>query len=586
MKKLYSLLDKKLSYFAMFIAILMLISMTLEVFSIALIIPAVSFFFDDTVIEKFPKIFEFLATFSPANYFLLTNEFSVFKKAVIGGLTFLLIIFLVKTIFLIYFNFAQHQFVNKLRVYLSSKLLSGYLRQQYNFHLSHNSSELMRNILTEVSNIVGCSFVVIQMISEMFVLLGFSIFLMYNYFVPSISVIISLGLLAYIFFTYSKKKINEIRIERLASEEKRIRFIQEGLSGIKIIKVLGLEKFFHDKFMISEKLQSMITLKYNLFISLPRLLFEIIIATSLIIFLLTFILRGYAQQEIIAGVSVFLLAAFRLMPSINKLLIGFQSLKFNSETINKIYLEFQNIKLNDETIRDVKETNSEKIKFENEILIENISLNFPNREKILNEINFKINKNEFIAITGPTGSGKSSLIDIIIGLVEPTSGQILIDHKNLNLNVNSWQRQIGYVPQSLHFLDDTLRNNIAYGIPEEKIDDEQINYCLESSQLKQFVKNLNKGLDSTIGEDAMRISGGERKRIGIARALYSKPSVLILDEPTNELDVETEKRIINLLIKLKSKITIILISHKESSVKYCDKIYKIENKRINLIKKN
>ena len=176
----------------------------------------------------------------------------------------------------------------------------------------------------------------------------------------------------------------------------------------------------------------MITLKYNLFTSLPRLLFEIIIATSLIIFLLTFILRGYAQQEIIAGVSVFLLAAFRLMPSINKLLIGFQSLKFNSETINKIHLEFQNIKFNDETIRDVQETNSEKIKFENEIVIENISLNFPNREKILSEINFKITKNEFIAITGPTGSGKSSLIDIIIGLVEPTSGQILIDHKNLN----------------------------------------------------------------------------------------------------------------------------------------------------------
>lgn len=584
MKKLYSLLDKKLSYFAMFIAILMLISMILEVFSIALIIPAVSFFFDDTVTEKFPKIFEFLATFSPANLFSLTSEFNVFKKAVIGGLTFLLIIFLVKTIFLIYFNFAQHQFVNKLRVYLSSKLLSGYLRQQYNFHLSHNSSELMRNILTEVSNIVGCSFVVIQMISEVFVLVGFSIFLMYNYFLPSISVLTSLGLLALMFFTYSKKKINEIGIERLASEEKRIRFIQEGLSGIKIIKVLGLEKFFHNKFMISERLQSMITLKYNLFTSLPRLLFEIIIATSLIIFLLTFILRGYAQQEIITGVSVFLLAAFRLMPSINKLLIGFQSLKFNSETINKIHLEFKNNKDNDEIIKEAKESKNEKIKFENEILIKNISLSFPNREKILNDINFKIIKNEFIAITGPTGSGKSSLIDMIIGLIQPTSGEIFIDKKNLNLNINSWQRQIGYVPQTLHFLDDTLKNNIAYGVHEEKIDNKQIEYCLEFSQLKKFVKNLDKGINSTIGESALRISGGERKRIGIARALYFKPSVLILDEPTNELDAETEKKIIDLLVKLKLEITIILISHKESSFNSCDKIYKIENKKINLIR--
>ena len=413
----------------------------------------------------------------------------------------------------------------------------------------------------------------------------FSIFLTYSYFVPSITVLSILLFLSTLFYIYSKNKIKDLGVDRHTSEEKRIRFVQEGLTGIKIIKVLGLENFFLRKFMESEKLQSMITLKYNMFVSLPRLLFELIIAISLITFLTTFIFQGYQQQEIITGISVFLVAAFRLMPSINKLLIGFQSLKFNDETIKKISQEIADIDKNEINFK-ITEAKNGKIYFKKEILLKDVSLNYEDRDTILENINLDIKKNEFIAITGPTGSGKSTLIDLIIGLIKPTSGKILIDNNNLNSNLDSWQRQIGYVPQTLHFLDDTLKNNIAYGIDEKSINNDQIQYCLESAQLKQFVNGLKNGLDSKIGEDALRISGGERKRIGIARALYFNPSVLILDEPTNELDSVTEKKIIELLVKLKSKITIILISHKESSFKLCDKIYKIENKNVHLIRKN
>ena len=264
--------------------------------------------------------------------------------------------------------------------------------------------------------------------------------------------------------------------------------------------------------MESEKLQSMITLKYNMFVSLPRLLFEIIIAISLITFLTTFIFQGYQQQEIITGISVFLVAAFRLMPSINKLLIGFQSLKFNDETIKKISQEIADIDKNEINFK-ITEAKNGKIYFKKEILLKDVSLNYEDRDTILENINLDIKKNEFIAITGPTGSGKSTLIDLIIGLIKPTSGKILIDNNNLNSSLDSWQRQIGYVPQTLHFLDDTLKNNIAYGIDEKNINNDQIQYCLESAQLKQFVNGLKNGVDSKIGEDALRISGGERKEL-------------------------------------------------------------------------
>ena len=300
------------------------------------------------------------------------------------------------------------------------------------------------------------------MISEIFVLLSFSIFLTYSYFVPSITVLSILLFLSTLFYIYSKNKIKDLGVDRHTSEEKRIRFVQEGLTGIKIIKVLGLENFFLRKFMESEKLQSMITLKYNMFVSLPRLLFEIIIAISLITFLTTFIFQGYQQQEIITGISVFLVAAFRLMPSINKLLIGFQSLKFNNETIKKIHQEIADININESNFK-ITEAKNGKISFKKEILLKDVSLNYEDRDTILKNINLEIKKNEFIAITGPTGSGKSTLIDLIIGLIKPTSGKILIDNNNLNSNLDSWQRQIGYVPQTLHFLDDTLKNNIAYG---------------------------------------------------------------------------------------------------------------------------
>ena len=585
MRKLYSLLNNKLRYFGFYLAILILIATGLEILSLALVIPAVSFFFDNSIAEKFPIIFSFLVKVSPLNFFSYNSNFDIFEKAVVGGLTCLFLIFFIKTVYLIYFHYMQYRFVNNLRVYLSSKLLSGYLKQPYKFHLSHNSSELMRSVLTEVSNIVGTTFVTIQMISEIFVLLSFSIFLTYSYFVPSITVLSILLFLSTLFYIYSKNKIKDLGVDRHTSEEKRIRFVQEGLTGIKIIKVLGLENFFLRKFMESEKLQSMITLKYNMFVSLPRLLFELIIAISLITFLTTFIFQGYQQQEIITGISVFLVAAFRLMPSINKLLIGFQSLKFNNETIKKIHQEIADININESNFK-ITEAKNGKISFKKEILLKDVSLNYEDRDTILKNINLEIKKNEFIAITGPTGSGKSTLIDLIIGLIKPTSGKILIDNNNLNSNLDSWQRQIGYVPQTLHFLDDTLKNNIAYGIDEKSINNDQIQYCLESAQLKQFVNGLKNGLDSKIGEDALRISGGERKRIGIARALYFNPSVLILDEPTNELDSVTEKKIIELLVKLKSKITIILISHKDSSFKLCDKIYKIENRNIDMIKKN
>lgn len=579
MKKLFNLLDKKLQTFTLFLMFLVLISMALELMSIALVIPAVAFFFDDSISRDFPTLYEFLITISPLRFFENSVSFTDYQLALFGGLLLIFLIFLIKTLFLIYFLYLQHLFTNRLRVYLSTKLLRGYINQPYSFFLLKNSSDLKRYVLSEAGNVVGTSFVLIQMVSEYFVLIAFSIFLLFNYFVPSTIVITLLVGLAIFYYFFGKEKLYEYGSNNHALEEKRFRFIQEIFGGIKTIKVFGLEKFFNKRFYESEKFQAGEILKYNLINALPRVLFEIVIIICLVTFIISFNFLGYSPQETLSALGVFLVASLRLMPSFNKLLIGHQTLKFQQKTINKVTSELINNTQN-EKFNNLNESLRKKIVFERDIIVRDVSLKFLNRKEIFKNINLKIKKNEFIGISGETGSGKSSLINLIIGLIKPNEGKILIDGKDLNFSNSSWHKQIGYVSQVLHFLDDTLKNNIAYGVEENEIDHYKIEECLRLSQLDKLVSKLDRKTETMIGENALRLSGGERKRIGIARALYLKPSILILDEPTNELDKITEDKILNLLGKLKSKMTIIIISHKINSFKYCDKIFKIENKKI------
>ena len=293
--------------------------------------------------------------------------------------------------------------------------------------------------------------------------------------------------------------------------------------------------------------------------------------------LLVFILGNDKKDlsELITTLALLAGAAFRLIPSINRIIASSQTIRFNTSAIHTLKKEFQSMdKIN-------KEEKSKILDFVNNITLENIYFRFPNSEKYtIENLSMKIPIGNTVGIIGSTGAGKSTLIDIILGLLNPSEGVVKINHVPILSVTKSWQKHIGYVPQSIYLIDDTLRKNIAFGLSEEEIDDDLVNQAIKFSQLENLVKLLPNGLDSEIGERGVRLSGGERQRIGIARALYNSPKILVLDEATSSLDVNTERDVMNSVLLLKNKITIIIVAHRLTTVENCDYLYKIKNGKI------
>ena len=352
----------------------------------------------------------------------------------------------------------------------------------------------------------------------------------------------------------------------------------QGLSGIKDIKILNREKNFLNIFKVHNSRFSIADRWYSTLQLLPKLLLEIlaVIMLSLLILVIT---MNNSTTSLIPVLAAFAAAAFRIMPSMNRILTSLQALKFSLPSVEIIYSELKN----QSGIKSKKKINniSDKLNFKNKITIENLSFKYEGSIKNnLDNINFDISKREFVGFVGPSGSGKSTLVNLILGLLEPSNGNILVDGKSISENKVGWQNIIGYVPQDIYLIDDTIKKNIAFGIEEKDIDLMMMDKCLQAAQLSSFVEALPEKLHTIVGERGVRISGGQLQRIGIARALYNNPKILVLDEATSSLDVDTENKVMEGINKLKGLITILIISHRLSTVEKCDKIFSLSDGRL------
>jgi len=362
-------------------------------------------------------------------------------------------------------------------------------------------------------------------------------------------------------------------MKRQSQEVNRIKSAQQGLSGIKEVKLHSFEKVFSGFFTNSTHISLNSGMKQTTLQGMPKIFFELL--TVLSISLLIFILytSGINSSELISILGVFALAAFKLLPSVSRLVTNFQALKFAGPVIKKIEDE---LKL--ELITS-KEDIEEPIELKEKLVIDNISFKYEGSEAAaIKDIKFDINIGQSIGIIGSSGAGKSTLVDIILGLLLPTKGIIKIDDANLDLNnLASWQKNIGYVSQNIYLLDDTFKNNIGFGLSADEIDEHKLNNAIKLSQLDQFIKTLPNGVNTSVGESGVRISGGQKQRIGIARALYHNPSILVLDEATSALDNETERSVMGAINKIQGDKTIIIIAHRLSTVQNCDLIIELDN---------
>lgn len=576
LKQFLFILTKKNKLDAFLLFLFILLSVFLEMIGIGLIIPILTTLSDSSGGTQ-NNLFDFKSIF---NLFGYEQSFSK-EKIVSISVVFLTLIYFIKTIFLNFLAWFQSNYISSLVAQIKSNLFKKYMHQDYTFHLQRNSAKLIQNVVNEVELMINVFFLsLVTFTSELFVVLGISIILI---FIEPLGFIMSMtlfGITSIVFFLYTKKKVKKYGEKRLTNETLSIKNLQQGIDGIKAIKVAGVENNFLNYFNLNVNKIASVASSMLILQTIPRFYLEFLAVISLtgLIFFLLFL--NYTFSSLLVIVGLFAAAAFKILPSVNRILSSYVNMRYGLASVDVVY---NDLKL-DSSQSNYNDNAQEKLTLKSQIELKNIDFKYPNtNELILKNLNLIIDANSTIGIVGKSGSGKTTLIDLIIGILSPSYGKILIDKKEIFNSKRAWQNNIGYIPQFIYLLDDTIKINIGLSGKTKKIDDYLINKAIDLSNSTDFIKKLPMGVETKVGEFGVRLSGGQKQRIGIARALYNEHDLLVFDEATSSLDEETEKEIIKTINNMKRKKTIIICSHKKEILEKCDKIYKVENKKIQQI---
>lgn len=569
--KIYGLLSPAKRKEGILFLVLIIIGTLFEVLGVGLILPVIALMVDDNIASSYPALQPVLVILgNPSHQTLIQIVMILFVS-----------IYLFKNLYLAFLAWWQARFTIGLRVELSQQLFTIYLSQPYTFHLQRNSAHLIRNISGQVSQLIDSGLnPLLGLIAEVLVLLSIVLLLLVVEPLGAIIVFLVLVSAAWIFHQSTRTRITQWGEILQYHEGLRIQHLNQGLGGAKDIKLLGREDNFLSQFHLHNNKSAQMVQFIEILKKLPRLWLELLAVLGVVLLILIMLSQGHEMTSIVPTVGLFAAAAFRLMPSVNRMLNSLQSLRFGLAAINNLYQEFQLSIPRNDTLNDSK-VNKNNILFQKEICLSNIKYNYPDTENsALKNISIKIMKGESVGIIGSSGSGKSTLIDVILGLLTPDHGKVMLDGKNIQQNIRQWQDHIGYVPQAIYLTDDTFRRNIAFGLPDEQIDDIALKNALVAAQLEEFVSGLPDGIETIVGERGIRLSGGQRQRIGIARALYHDPDVLVLDEATSALDTATELGVMNTITMLQGKKTIVIVAHRFSTVEHCDRLYKLEQGKV------
>jgi ATP-binding cassette, subfamily B, bacterial PglK len=569
--KLFSIFDRRQKVKLFGIFMMLTIGAGLEVVGIGLILPFV------TLVQSPDHILQYVG---PGTW-VGNIDMSLSHIIILMGLA-LLAFYIMKNAYLAYSYVTQFRFVYGALARLAERLLDIYLRQPYAFHLRKNTAELLKHVTVDLFQVFNHNLVpVLILASEVIVT---ACLLATIFFMDPVIAMISVGILgglSFVFYYLVRAKTDDLGKQNQFYQEQFLREIHEAFGGIKEIKVLCREAFYLDGFRQNMKEQAR-TQRYPQIINqFPRLFIETLLVIALLLIVIMTQARGQNFQEATPTLALFAMASYRLLPSINRILSMLTMIRYFKVSVDVIHKdledlpEFHHSRSGIETV----ETETPSI-FQKEVALVNVSFTYPeSSHAAIEDVNLTIRKGSSVAFVGPTGSGKTTLVDLMLGLHVPSHGSILVDGVDTKNDLHSWKRCIGYVPQSIFLSDGNIRRNVAFGISEDRIDEGKIWCALEAAQILTMVRALPQGLDTAVGERGVRLSGGERQRIGIARALYHQPEFLIMDEATASLDHETENAVTEAIECLSHKFTMIVIAHRLSTVRNCDKIYRIEGGR-------
>ena len=555
-----------------YVLLVFLLSPLIEMIGLGLILPFITIILDPEKISE-ANMRNFFNIISPSNDY----------KEIVFFLSFALImVFIFKGILSLVNIWIIEDFNLKRQVKLQTKLMKTYQNMSYLEYVSKNSSEYVETIQNLVGTYCGVLTSFLRILSESIIIIGIFSFLIFIDSKILFLITIILTITIYIYDKIFKKKLKDYGQIISESSRKIFQGIQEGVFGLKEIRMLGRNQFFLDIVKNNARKIYTYNIKSILIQSAPRFIIEIILI-SLIMSIIIFSLKiDYSMEKIIPTLTVFAFAATRLIPSSNILSRSLLQMRLGYFATNKLYKDFfENNKhsIITKTInQDIKKIKKEKF----EILeIRNINFKYPGSKKnVIDNLSLDLISGETIGFMGASGAGKTTLVDIILGLIKPDSGEMLINGKKLDSDMN-WNLQVAYLPQEIFLLDASIKTNISFETDDKLIDLDKINNALENAQLKDMIESQPSGIDTIIGENGIKVSGGQKQRLAIARAFYHGRDILIMDEATSALDYETEKEIINVLNKIKKNKTIIVIAHRMSTLKHCDKIFEIKNGKLN-----
>ena len=482
---------------------------------------------------------------------------------------FLLVLFLLKNTYLFLLLLAQSTFTQRFQSRLAVRVLRAYLYAPYHLHLQRNPSELLRNANSEALEIIA-SVVMPGMILTMELLTVTAILTLLFVAQPAVSIFacVLLGGTALLFMKTLRRRLSHYGERIQFFRGKMVQTVHESLSSVKMTKVLGREDYFLDAFAFSTNGYVEANRFRQIATETPRLILEITAIAGLLGVAAVLTVAGKSPVTITVTLALLSIALVRTIPSVNRITSALATLRYGDYALEAISQDLKELEVRDVAIRRRDDT---PIPLRTSIRFEGVTYQYPGATKpSLTDISLTVERGASVAIIGPTGAGKTTLVDILLGLLDPSEGRVYIDERDLSENIRSWQRSIGYVPQDIYLTDDTIRGNIALGIPPKDFDHASLDRAVAAAQLSSFVASLPSGLDTLVGERGVRLSGGQRQRIGIARALYHNPSVLIFDEATSSLDSETEELVIEAVEALRGSRTIIVIAHRMSTIRNCD----------------
>ncbi len=542
---------------------LMLLGMAFETLGVGLVVPALLLMSRADLTARYPGLAPWLGELGNPSR----------EQLVVAGMLALVAAYALKAAFLGFLTWRQMRFVYGLQAAISERLFTTYLRQPYTFHLQRNSAQLIRNAIGEV-NILTQNGVLqaLTFLTETLVIVGILVLLLYVEATGAVVAIGTLGLFGYLFYRLTRARTLRWGEARQLHDGMRIQHLQQGLGGVKEVKLLGRESEIIGQYGIHARGAADVGERQHTLTQLPRLALELLAVIALAVLVAVMVSQGKPIDELLPTLGLFAAAAFRVMPSANRIINAVQVVRHSLPVVDVLYDELR------APVTSVPAPRAEASQpFRSALVLDDVYFWYPNTTAAaLAGVSLHVNCGETVGLIGESGAGKSTLVDVFLGLLTPGRGTICVDDRNIQDDLRAWQDNIGYVPQTVFLTDDTLRRNIAFGVADGDIDDAEVWRAAGLAQIERFIRELPEGLETQVGERGVRLSGGQLQRIGIARALYHNPDVLVLDEATSSLDTVTERGVMEAVRALHGQKTVIIVAHRLSTVEQCDRLYRLE----------